>query len=316
MNMTNEHRIRVFLGSHRADQWWTPAEVLEYIQRPEFRWAGSWIFADRQFIHPNQVDEAYLSTVSGVSIMPSLIGCDGPCRILVIGAGGIGSSLIEHISRAMIHSDEWADHLPKEAREAPLYSRCCKGLRPIVIRVMDGDTVEERNLSHQRFGLDDVGKPKVEVLSKRLEDMGICGGLGNVSLQPLAEDFTADTNISQYELVVVAVDREEPRRLVHEKAKAWLDLRCRGDGFLMWSHLDDMRALNMFPPLPDGESASCQLEGAVETGNIQFGFALAAAHGAQWIIQWLRNSLVPPSRTYTIHMGDLPLPQIIEVREE
>ncbi len=312
--MTNEYRIRVNFGSHRSVVWWNPAEVLEYIQ--SHRYDNSWVFADGQRVDPNQVDEANLSTVSSVHIVPGLIGCDGPCKILVIGAGGIGSSLIEHISRAMIHSDEWAEHLPKEARGAPLYSKCCKGLRPITIRVMDGDTVEERNLSHQKFALDDVGKPKVEVLSKRLRDMGISGGFRNVTLEPLAEDFTVETNISGYELVIVAVDREEPRRLVHEKAKAWLDLRCRGDGFLMWSHLDDIQVLNMFQPLPDGESASCQLEGAVETGNIQFGFALAAAHGAQWIIQWLRNSLVPPSRTYTIHMGDLPLPQIIEVNEE
>ena len=84
----------------------------------------------------------------------------------------------------------------------------------------------------------------------------------------------------------------------------------------MWSHIDDIDVLNRFPKLSNGESASCQLEGAVETGNIQFGFALAAAHGAQWIIQWLRNSLVPASRTYTIHMGELPLPEIGEVKIE
>ena len=72
----------------------------------------------------------------------------------------------------------------------------------------------------------------------------------------------------------------------------------------------------LFPPLPDGESASCQLEGAVETGNIQFGFAEAASHGAQWVIQWLRGAKVPPSRTYTIHMGDLPLPQVTEEDQE
>ena len=71
---------------------------------------------------------------------------------------------------------------------------------------MDGDTVEERNLSHQRFALDDVGKPKVEVLSKRLRGMGISDGFGKVKLEPLAEDFTAETDISGYELVIVAVD--------------------------------------------------------------------------------------------------------------
>ena len=108
----------------------------------------------------------------------------------------------------------------------------------------------------------------------------------------------------------IVVEREPPHMCAIYNAESWLDLRCRGDGFLMWSHQDDIRVLNMFPPLPDGESASCQLEGAVETGNIQFGFAEAASHGAQWVIQWLRGSQVPLGRTYTIHMGDLPLPEI------
>ena len=102
---------------------------------------------------------------------------------------------------------------------------------------------------------------------------------------------------------------------MHENAKAWLDLRCRGDGFLMWSHLDDIRVLNRFPALADGESASCQLEGAIEDGNIQFGFVNAASHGAQWLIQWLRGSQVPSARTYSIHMGNLPLPFALEEEE-
>ena len=43
-----------------------------------------------------------------------------------------------------------------------------------------------------------------------------------------------------------------------------------------------------------------------------FGFALAASHGAQWIIQWLHDSQLPPCRTYTIHMGDLPIPSDVD----
>ena len=176
---------------------------------------------------------------------------------------------------------------------------------------MDGDVVDERNLPHQRFAAGDVGKSKVDALVRQLLDVGITEARG-VKLIPVAENFSADTDLSEYDLVVVAVDREMPRRLVHANAENWLDLRCRGDGFLMWSRLDDIRVLNMFPPLPDGESASCQLDDAVEMGNIQFGFAEAASHGAQWVIQWLRGATVPTSRTYTIHMGDLPLPIVQE----
>jgi len=218
-------------------------------------------------------------------------------RILIIGAGGIGGVLAKLVSRAAAFSD--------------LTEKC--GM--VSLTLMDGDIVERRNLSHQQFAEDDVGKPKVEALVRQLRDIGITQERG-IDLLPVAENFSDATDLTEYDLVVVAVDREEPRRIVHENAEAWLDLRCRGDGFLMWSYQDDMRVLKMFPPLPDGESASCQLEGAVEIGNIQFGFAEAASHGAQWVIQWLRGGQVPLGRTYSIHMGDLPLPQVTEEEEE
>jgi hypothetical protein len=206
-------------------------------------------------------------------------------KILVIGAGGIGGLLTLHLSRAITFS-QWQHGI-------------------VEITLMDGDVVEERNLPHQQFTPEDIGKLKVDALERN-----ICNQSEFIQYVPDADNFSKDTDISKYDLVVVAVDREEPRQMIHENAECWLDLRAGGDGFVMWSHLDDIEILNLFPKLPPDESASCQLEDAVEMGNIQFGFALAATHGTQWIIQWLRNSLVPPGRTYTIHMGDLPLPEI------
>ena len=212
-------------------------------------------------------------------------------KILVIGAGGIGGLLTSHVSRAIAFS-QWPHGV-------------------VEITLMDGDIVEERNLPHQQFSCDDIGKPKVNAIERYIWYQS-----KHLQYIPNANNFSKDTDISKYDLVVVAVDREEPRQLVHEKAECWLDLRASGDGFVGWSHLDDIEILNLIPKLPPEESASCQLEDAVEMGNIQFGFALAATHGAQWIIQWLRNWSVPSGRTYSIHMGDLPLPQVVEVEEE
>ena len=212
-------------------------------------------------------------------------------RILVIGAGGIGSLLVEHVTRAFAFS----------------------GLKELVgnlkLTLMDGDVVESRNLPHQQFGQRDKSLPKVATIQRRLEAAGIVNGNG-VELVGITENFSAKTDISRYDLVVVAVDREEPRNLVHANAKHWLDLRARGDGFVMWSYQDDLRVLDSLPKLPDGKSTSCQLEEAVETGNIQFGFALAAAHGAQWTVQWLRGASIPSGKMYSIHMGELPSPEI------
>jgi hypothetical protein len=39
---------------------------------------------------------------------------------------------------------------------------------------------------------------------------------------------------------------------------------------------------------PDQPARSCQYEDAISSGNIEFGFLLAASHGAQWVLQSLR----------------------------
>ena len=59
------------------------------------------------------------------------------------------------------------------------------------------------------------------------------------------------------------------------------------------------------------EPASCQLEGAIESGNLQMGFVAAAAWGAQWAIQSLRvmageeNAQPPRPRSSSITFGNL-----------
>ncbi len=207
-------------------------------------------------------------------------------RILVIGSGGIGSLLTMHILRAISHSGliNIAD---------------C-----IEISLMDSDVVEPGNLPHQQFASDDLSHHKVTALQNHAGNILLTQN-DSIELLGIAQDYSAETDISEYDLVVVAVDSEQPRNLVHSNAKNWLDLRASGDGFVMWSNHDDLRILDSLPKPPVGVSTSCQLDEAVESGNIQFGFALAAAHGAQWIVQWLRGADTPPGRIYTIHMGDL-----------
>ncbi len=213
-------------------------------------------------------------------------------RILIIGAGGIGGLLADHVTRAVA------------------FSGLTEHIGSLEVTVMDGDSVEGRNLPHQPFAGQDVGRPKTSALLDHMVEIGFCDR--GVTLVTLQVNFSEETDMSKYDLVIVAVDREEPRNLVHANAEKWLDLRARGDGFVMWSHTDDLRILDNLPKLPEGTSTSCQLDEAVESGNIQFGFALAAAHGAQWVVQWLRGANVPIGRMYSAHMGELPLPMISE----
>jgi len=213
--------------------------------------------------------------------------------ILIIGAGGIGGLLTQHVVRVIV------------------FSGLTKQVGNLEVTLMDGDGVESRNLPHQQFGHSDQLLPKVVAIQRRLEATGMTIERG-IQMTVIAENFTAETDLSEYDLVVVAVDSEEPRNLVHSNAEQWLDLRARGDGFVMWSYQDAPLILDNLPKLPVGTSTSCQLDDAIATGNIQFGFALAAAHGAQWIVQWLRGANVPAGRMYSAHMGELPMPMIQE----
>ena len=111
--------------------------------------------------------------------------------------------------------------------------------------------------------------------------------------------------------MVVGVDSPTARLAVHGSMVPWLDLRCIGDSFIA---LDSRMGEESISSLTNEmqPSGSCQMEGAIEAGNIQFGHLAAAAHGAQWVVQWLRDSTCPPGRIYSTYMGELPFPEVTD----
>ena len=117
-------------------------------------------------------------------------------NILIIGAGGIGGLLVDLIARAISESG-FNEHFGK-----------------VTLTIMDGDSVESRNLPHQRFSRNDIGRPKVVAL---IDSIGISDG---IDLIPICSDFSSETDISPYDLVIVAVDREEPRDHVQEGGRS------------------------------------------------------------------------------------------------
>ena len=66
-------------------------------------------------------------------------------KLLIIGAGGIGSYLASFLERI------------SQERQA-LYD----------ITIYDDDKVEEKNLSYQNFNVEDIGKSKVRVLGNKI----------------------------------------------------------------------------------------------------------------------------------------------------
>ena len=195
-------------------------------------------------------------------------------KILVVGLGGIGSQLTELIVPALDIS----------------------GLN-VELNLMDGDVVENNNLAHQRFSSEDENSPKVEVLQQRYQRYK------HVKTIAHNNNLTTQSQLEGYDIIVVAVDRQEPRNLVHNSESHWVDLRCQGDGWLLINSDTNRSILNKIPN--NKQPVGCQLPGAIESGNIEFGFAAVAALGAQWVMQKLRIINGHQSRTPKFSMGYL-----------
>ena len=130
-----------------------------------------------------------------------------PRKLLLVGAGGIGTQL--------------ADLLVSALRRVNLKGE---------ITLMDGDIVEPTNLGHQRYTADDIGSPKVMCLTKRLDDK-----TSSLRVKGLIENLRSQEQLQGFDFIAVCVDRPEPRRLVHNSSLAWLDVRCSGDGWMVLS---------------------------------------------------------------------------------
>jgi hypothetical protein len=291
-------------------------------------------------------------------------------RLAIIGAGGIGSNLAELLIPALIRLQV-----------------------AIQLTFMDDDEVEGKNVGHQRYFEQDIGKKKVDALVSRfsercgyiesskernvsitpldkselnlserkrkrkdfdlkirqqlnsvprkdsfrkskvreeMEDIlcrvyqkKICNDyvltvdwlrnllLPNISLCAKPENLRTAKQIEEFDMIIVCVDRPEPRRLVHESGKQWIDLRCTGDGWLVLT--SDSNPELVTKMTPDHEPKSCQIEGALENGNLEFGFAVAAAFGAQWVIQTLRKQEPPMQSMGSLTYGAFNFPTVGEV---
>ncbi len=215
--------------------------------------------------------------------------------ISIVGMGGIGSHLLASLVPALHRGG------------------LSGSLGGITIHVFDSDSVDESNLMHQRFVPSDVGSLKVDAIRTSMEQF-----LGSeVEIVAHSVDVRGSGGsrhlhepvFAQSDFVIVCVDSDEARRVVHSLASPWLDLRCRGDGFVAIDHRVEGGVVES---LTTGHApASCQLEGALDAGNIQFGYMASACHGAQWAIQMLRiisgqqGAMLPSPTSTSITFGTL-----------
>lgn len=175
-------------------------------------------------------------------------------KILVIGAGGIGSFLIPLLDKVGLYH----------------------------ITVADPDKVETKNLPYQNFTTDDVGENKASVMGNRYRS--IMGG----SQFPIL----TEKQMQGYDLVICCVDNLGLRRTMYNTKIKWLDLRAQGRNAALVSHKADIKMYESLLAGKDG-SFSCQGDSWDGSNKgVHFMQVAIAGMGAQWIQRYFNDEEV------------------------
>tara|TARA_R100000426_G_scaffold25913_2_gene21810 strand:+ start:74 stop:634 length:561 start_codon:yes stop_codon:yes gene_type:complete len=175
-------------------------------------------------------------------------------KVLVIGAGGIGSFLIPLLDKVGLYH----------------------------ITVADPDKVETKNLPYQNFTTDDVGENKASVMGNRYRS--IMGG----SQFPIL----TEKQMQGYDLVICCVDNLGLRRTMYNTKIKWLDLRAQGRNAALVSHKADIKMYESLLAGKDG-SFSCQGDSWDGSNKgVHFMQVAIAGMGAQWIQRYFNDEEV------------------------
>jgi len=165
-------------------------------------------------------------------------------KILVIGAGGIGSFLIPLLDKVGLYD----------------------------IKVADPDSVEEKNIPYQNFDKEHIGKNKAVVMEKSYES------INHGTQYPILNK----KQMQGYDLVICCVDNLSVRRTLYNTSLKWLDLRAQGRNAALVSHKADPKMYDMLLAGEEG-SFSCQGDSWDGTNKgVHFMQVAIAGLGAQW----------------------------------
>jgi len=184
-------------------------------------------------------------------------------KLLMIGAGGIGSHLIEELCNSIDQGQ----------------------IDPnIEISIADNDTVEVDQITYQNFTFDEAGLNKAQALAKRFKQFGITA---------ISKRIKTASQLKGYDFVVLCVDNDITRELVINYAFSrnidFLDLRADG------------RRISAFPKMPakednlklidtgDATCYSCQDTASLRAGRIDKGNRIVAIIGVQMLLNHLRG---------------------------
>jgi molybdopterin/thiamine biosynthesis adenylyltransferase len=177
-------------------------------------------------------------------------------EIHVIGCGGIGSYLAEHLDKM-------------------------KKLKQIhnAITFYDDDTVSMKNLKYQNFRVKDVDVPKTEALKTRL-----------LNIDFINKRISKPLNISTKALIVICADNNEIRRTVFESGINFIDARANGRSVGLFS----IKTHGYLSTVSEDNSPkSCQHDFQINKGEIEYGNIIVAAMLTQAVLSYCRNEKFP-----------------------
>jgi len=174
-------------------------------------------------------------------------------KILIIGAGGIGSFLIATLDKVELYN----------------------------ITVSDPDIIEKKNIPYQNFSEDEIGMLKVSAVNNY-------ASVKTMTKYPI---LTAK-QMEGYDLVVCCVDNLSVRRTLYNTNIKWLDLRAQGRNAALVSHKADPKMYDMLLAGEEG-SFSCQGDSWDGSNKgVHFMQVAIAGLGAQWIQRYMNDEQV------------------------
>lgn len=174
-------------------------------------------------------------------------------KVMIIGAGGIGSHLIPCLARTNNYE----------------------------LSVFDPDKVELKNVTYQNFNRSELEEYKSDCMGRRYENVG-----SNPYL------VLTKKQVMGYDLVICCADNLSVRQMLYKTDVPWLDLRAQGRNGLLVSYQENPKNLAMLNVGPDG-SFSCQgNDWDGNTDGIHFTHVAIAGMGAQWVQRYFAGDSV------------------------
>jgi hypothetical protein len=193
-------------------------------------------------------------------------------NVAVIGMGGIGSHLMDHINQlsGVGEFEDWT------------------------FTIFDDDTIEPKNLQYQKFADAQMGMYKVDAVYENCMDIK----------QLTAENkrVTPDELTKIFDVVIICVDSGKWRREFFEKHAVnsdmyWIDLRSEGRTIASFTKHKKNTKDGMLKTIESAqeENGSCQLAYELEQGIIQAGNRIIALVGVQYLLNFHHGDMSAPS---------------------